>query len=55
MDALVKTLRIMTVMVCLITVQREAKEPTSPARMRAQFSRHRAPHLASMCLAAHGD
>jgi len=50
-DTLPQTLRIMTVMVCCITVQTEAKEPTAPTRMRAPFSRHRAP----TCLAAQGD
>jgi len=38
-----EALRIMAVMMCCITVQREAKEPTAPARMRVQSSRHLAP------------
>jgi len=50
-DRLPETLRIMALMVCCITVQREAKEPAAPARMRAQSSRH----LARTGLAAPGD
>lgn len=51
LETLEQALRIMPVMVCSIMVQREAKAPTSPARMRTQFSRHRAP----TCLTAHCD
>jgi len=43
---LAQTLRIMAVMRCCITVQREAKEPTAPARMRAPLAPRLAPHLA---------
>jgi len=42
-DTLAQTLRIMVVMLCCITVQREAKEPTAPAQMGAQYSLHLAP------------
>jgi len=50
-DTLAQTLRIMPVMVCCITVQRQAKEPTALAQMGAQSSRH----LAPTGLAAPGD
>jgi len=50
-DTLAQTLRIMAVMLCCITVQREAKEPTVPAPKPAQSSRH----LAPTSLAAPGD
>jgi hypothetical protein len=51
MDTLARPLRIMIVMVCCITVQREAKEPTASARTCAPLS----PHLAPTGMAARGD
>jgi len=51
MDTLAKPLRIMAVMVCCITVQSEANQPTAPARMRAPLP----PHLVPTGLAAHGE